>query len=366
MIIMKGINVMTKERSSNIELLRILLAMSVIVLHYNNADIGGALGIATGINYNLLLVLEGFSICAVNTFVLISGYYLCKSCKRETIKAFLLVLQVMAFNLAGYIMNYFVAGNSFDIKSLIIALLPNNYYVILYIAVYFISLYFNVILDVLKEKRVLNQMMIVIIVLLSVEPTIVDLLEGILQDELSGLSMISYNGSLSGYSVVNFALMYLIGAYIRIEEIDKKCSMRKAVIGLMSCVILTSVWAMLTNVLYFDTTKTAWAYSNPIVIFEAVFLFIIFRNIHIGNNRVINRLSKASFTVYLIHIMFLKYMRITDYCNKNVIVLMLHIIVVCAAVYIICWIIYEVYHFFEKVLINLLKKVITFPNLFIN
>lgn len=96
---------MTKERNSNIELLRIVLALAVIILHYNNSDIGGALSVSRGMNYNLLVILESFSICAVNTFVLISGYYLCNSGKRETVKAFLLVSQVMVFKLAGYILN---------------------------------------------------------------------------------------------------------------------------------------------------------------------------------------------------------------------------------------------------------------------
>ena len=35
-----------KNRQSNIELLRIFAALSVIILHYNNAGIGGVLDIA--------------------------------------------------------------------------------------------------------------------------------------------------------------------------------------------------------------------------------------------------------------------------------------------------------------------------------
>lgn len=216
---------------------------------------------------------------------------------------------------------------------------------------------------VIHEKKALKQMMIVLVLLLSVEPTLVDLMEGVFQNDLPGLSMISINGSLSGYSVVNFALMYFVGAYIRLAGIDEKCSAGRAFAGLASCVFITSVWVLLKDIVGFDTTQTAWAYSNPVIIAEAAFLFVLFKKIPIGEIKVINHLAKASFTVYLLHIMFLQYMRIPEYCAKSIPVLLIHLCLICLIIYIICWICYVIYHFMENIFIRILQKVISFPTL---
>ena len=61
-----------KERQSNIELLRIFLMLGVIILHYNGV---GALYSAHGINYLIVIGLESLCICAVDLFMLISGYF---------------------------------------------------------------------------------------------------------------------------------------------------------------------------------------------------------------------------------------------------------------------------------------------------
>lgn len=68
-----------KERKSNIELLRCLLILMVVVLHYNNAEMGGGFAYATGINYRVLQLFEAASICAVNCFIIISAYFLSKT-----------------------------------------------------------------------------------------------------------------------------------------------------------------------------------------------------------------------------------------------------------------------------------------------
>ena len=62
-------------RDSNIELLRILVTLFVIILHYNNKNNGKAFVYAEALpeQYQILVILEMAAICAVNIFVLISG-----------------------------------------------------------------------------------------------------------------------------------------------------------------------------------------------------------------------------------------------------------------------------------------------------
>ena len=60
-------------RNSSIELVRILAMCGVVLLHYNNATLGGGLTYAVGANRAVLMLLESLFICAVDLYVLISG-----------------------------------------------------------------------------------------------------------------------------------------------------------------------------------------------------------------------------------------------------------------------------------------------------
>ena len=59
--------------------------LGVIALHYNNKNIGRGLMLVApeSVNYYVLMLLESIMICAVNLFILISGYFSCKN--RKTI-----------------------------------------------------------------------------------------------------------------------------------------------------------------------------------------------------------------------------------------------------------------------------------------
>ena len=74
-----------KERQSNIELLRILAIMGVIVLHYNNPLIGRGITYAKegSVNFYILYFLESLFACGVDLFMLISGYFMCESKKKS-------------------------------------------------------------------------------------------------------------------------------------------------------------------------------------------------------------------------------------------------------------------------------------------
>ena len=129
-----------QKRQSNIELLRILLMLGVVILHYNG--VGGALYSAHGINYFVVIIFESLFICAVDLFMLISGYFSCKSVKTVLQKPVRLVMQVTLFSVVFYIISNAISG-SFSLRSFIGTLIPTNYFVTLYIVVYLISPYLN-------------------------------------------------------------------------------------------------------------------------------------------------------------------------------------------------------------------------------
>ena len=103
------------NRDSNIELLRISCIFGVIILHYANTEIGKALLYVNheSINYYVLMFMINISICSVNLFMLISGYYLSNNFKAILIKPIKLLFAVVLFKLAIYFTNVFFVKRNF-------------------------------------------------------------------------------------------------------------------------------------------------------------------------------------------------------------------------------------------------------------
>ena len=97
----------------------------------------------------------------------------------------------------------------------------------------------------------------------------------------------------------------------------------------------------------------SYSYCNPFVITLAVYLFLLFRNIDIGRNRIINSLAKGSFTVYLTHKNLLPYLQIEKYVNANVILLVGHIFVSVIILYLAGFLAYLIYNF----VLNFVEKI---------
>lgn len=63
----------------------------------------------------------------------------------------------------------------------------------------------------------------------------------------------------------------------------------------------------------------------------------------IGQKRFINRFAEASFTVYLLHNKFLKFLRIPQFVLKMPIIMLLHILISVLLIYTVCVVIYYAY-----------------------
>ena len=67
----------TISRKSNIELLRLVLMAFVVLLHFNNDAMGGAFVHVRNLPIDnfVLHFFESLGICAVNCFMIVSGYF---------------------------------------------------------------------------------------------------------------------------------------------------------------------------------------------------------------------------------------------------------------------------------------------------
>lgn len=102
-------------RESKFELLRILAILGVIVLHYNAI---GLAHVAEGsINKEIIYFTESMYICSVNVFILISGYFICRSESQTLWKPIELWFQVITFNILLSFLSM-VMKSEFSIKSI--------------------------------------------------------------------------------------------------------------------------------------------------------------------------------------------------------------------------------------------------------
>lgn len=97
----------------------------------------------------------------------------------------------------------------------------------------------------------------------------------------------------NGYSPLTFVLIYMIGRYLRIDykRDKKKCTYWElyilSVLAIFLIIILKQKWALY--------------YCNPLLIFSASMLFVIFTKWNIGSNRFINWMSSSVFAVFIFH-----------------------------------------------------------------
>ncbi len=373
------------NRSSNIELLRIFAILGVIVLHYNNADMGGGFRFVLpgSLNYYLLHFLENLFICAVNLFLLISGYFLCTSFKRSLLKPLQLLIQVILFSAGCYLLQFFLSHQAaFSWIDFRRSFVPANYFAILYIVLYLISPYLNLLIYRLSFRK-FTQMMLLLFLIFSVWATCADLFQELTDIEWIGLNPVGAYGSQWGYTIVNFILLYFIGAYLRLSEERKReahltprevpaplkakhygfkpLSVPIRLLLLIGCAFLLMLWIQIGNLLGYSTEWSAREYCNPIVIAESVLLFSVFRQWNIPQSKCINALAKGSFSVFLFHGILIPLLQIEHFVVRNPLILLLHIAGSCIGIYLISWVVYFLYERITSPLYRFLERHITFP-----
>ena len=340
------------QRKSNIELLRILCIMGNIVLHFNNANKGGGFNYVDkhSLNGVILYFMEALCIVGVNVFIIISGYFLCKKKSVMIDKPVMLILELIMYRMGVEI--YTALHTGFSLRNFFISLLPVDYFVMLYVTLYILSPYINIMLNNM-ELKTFRKLLITCLILFSLWPTATGILQNYFGLVFNGISTISLLGDQDGYTIVNFILMYLIGAYIsRVKESNDDYSSLMKVktiylyITLVLAVIIIAVWSYTGS--ESGVSYSALKYNNPIVIVYAVCLFLIFERFEMKYSRIINGLAKGCFGVFLFNTFFLRFVDVEKYVTGSPIMLIGGLILVCITLYIIGWTIDFIYKFIYK------------------
>lgn len=344
------------DRNSSIELLRIISMIGIVILHYNNADIGGAFKYVTAGSPNLYYLYFTTSIfaCAVDLFMMISAYYLSSTNQRQLIKIVELLIQIIVFRCGFYIISIITGKAHFTLRSFLRSILPINYFVILWSVIYILSPYFNILIDSIERKQ-FKKLVIILLLTFSIWNAFVDFLEYITQSSLNGLSTVGFFGSQSGYTIVNFSVVYFIGAYIKKNNI--RLSSKKAVFGILT--ILSTIY-ILSILQYMGFGKGILTYQNPLVIIISAFILLLFLNIRF-QNKIINELARSTFTCFLCHVKIIENYNLENIVNQNMLILGIHQFGLAIALYILSYVVFKIYylcsHWFIELLIPLCNKI---------
>lgn len=318
------------NRLSSIELLRILSIVGVIILHYNSLSMEiGSLSLS---QKTVIKFSESIFICAVNLFMIISGYFLVNSFKRNLLKPVELYFQLVFYAGAGFVFSL-LKGTPFSWGALLGCFVPNNYFVTLYVCVYIFSLFANAIFERLEGKS-LTLFLIAAFGVFSIFAFCLDLYQDLSGNVLSGLNPLGMYGSGKGYTFVNFLLAYCIGGYIRKSGLTVKTP--RLVMIAISCVLVTFIGHMYVSEVFLE-------YLSPFILIEAACLFMLFFRLDFHSG-VINSVSKGCFMAFLFHFPFLGHIGIQGVLSTgSALLLFVHQLASASAIFLVCRIIYAVY-----------------------
>lgn len=232
---------------------------------------------------NTITNLELRSLCIVCThcFVLISGYFGIKFKIKSLAN---LLFQMLFWCIVCIMIAILLTGDLSPIPSIstFINTIIYGWFPAGYIVLFFVSPILNSFIKSCSKKE-LGRYIIYFYLLSTI-----------------GGYILGFNDFNEGMSALSMCGLYLIGAYLRITSL--KIFSLKAKYDLLIYLGLGFMMVTLNlMLLYFKTYTSPYGYLNPIVIVMAIYLFLFFKKIDIGSNKIINFFSASAFSIYLFH-----------------------------------------------------------------
>lgn len=280
---------MKKYRNSNIEILRIISILFIVISHYTVHNGISNASLDFGINRYLLEIMTLGNIGTV-LFVLITGYYMVNSKKIKLSKLINLWLQIWMYSFVIYTILCFTGQTDFSIKSLIKCLLPIAFDQYWFATVYVILYIFHPFLNRLIENLNRKEHLLLIVIGISI---------------FSILHTVT-TGDFYGNELIQFFLFYCIGAYFGKynNSIFKSNRLNFILIFLCSLIMLFSVFAFdiigIKIAVFSNHNTFLLNRTSPFVILFSICLFNVFINKKEFNNSLINIVASGVFGIYLI------------------------------------------------------------------
>lgn len=264
--------------------------ISIVVHHYVvNSGLTAADGVInsdpTSFHSIVLLLVGAWGKIGINTFVLITGYFMCKS--NITLKKFLKLILEWFFYKYTIGAIFFLTGYvSFSFKELIKLLIPiktvDTGFTSAYIIFFLFIPFLNILIKNINERQHIRLL----------------LLLGFLYVFLATVPFLSVTFNYVSW----FIVLYFISSYIRLypRPFYKSTKLWGVLLFISTVICLLSVVAcdFVFKGSYFRFVVDS---NQFLAVAEAVCAFMFFNNLKIKNSKVINIISSATFGVLLIH-----------------------------------------------------------------
>lgn len=288
-----------KSRNANMELLRMISMLMVTTLHaLGKTDLLASFGSSLSLNGWIAWTLEALSICAVNVFMLISGYFLIES-RFQWKRLAEIVFQTVFYSAGVFLIFWFTGNLASDEKNLYHALhgiLPIHmnlyWFITAYVGLYLLLPMITAGVKALSEK----QLRIMILALLTYECLFKSLLPVVLEEDAKG------------YSTFWYLIVFLVGAYFRRYGFRfLTTSFRGLATYVLSCVLMLAE-AFALGLIHERTghgkeiLEISFHYNHLFVFLAAVGIFAMFlhaRSIQGAAGRAICLTSPYALGVYL-------------------------------------------------------------------
>lgn len=290
---------MAKERESNMELLRIVAMVLVLVVHADFAALGFPTHEETITHVGTTIwryVFEGLALVCVNAFVLLSGWFGIRASKKGFIR---FTTEVLFFGIVCLVFSLAMGIDSeqigtaptiwLRIRNTLIFTSPLYWFVISYIGLYILSPVLNAFIEKASQKE-FGITLLVFLIFQTVLGWLVHC------DPESGLFA-------SGYSTLSFIGLYLIARYVRLYpgKLTNFSKWQDLSIYVGVCLLNAAVGFAAS---YFDINginARVVAYTNPLVIIASLYLLLFFSKLKF-QSKAVNWISAGAFGVFLLHL----------------------------------------------------------------
>ena len=284
---------MQKKRNYGVDLLRIVLMFCIVVGHlYAHTEIRSLLPFLSG-KWVFTWTTQAVTVCAVDCFVVITGYYMSQA-DFDLYKLACLWSKVVFYSVFTTIIAVLIKARSVSFGVLLDAFFPvfrkEYWFFTMYILLYLLSPFLNIGLRKMS-KRMHGALALIILVFFYVEPL---------------LSAVFYEfDPTEGFSITGFVTLYIIGAYLaRCPDIQRRyCVLALAVSSML--MTASKIGFQLIADRYGPGLGTGLLYHNNsvFVLINAAALFALFKQLDLKpvTEKAVAWISPAVFAVYLLH-----------------------------------------------------------------
>lgn len=281
------------QHNSNLELYRIIVMLLIVAHHYvvNSGLVDELIKLPMSGKSLFFYIFGMWGKTGINCFVLITGYFMCKS--QITLRKFLkLLLQVEFYNIAVNAVFALTGCHHYSLKDVLLLLLPvksiADGFVSCFLVFYLFIPFLNILVSHLDKRR---------------------------HGQLVALCLFAYTlmGTFNCFRVTMnyvswFCVLYLIASYIRLYGLLPKASTAKwggylaisAILSVLSVVRLAYI-AEQTGATRFNVYRYVADSNVLLAVTTSVTSFMFFKGLKMRHRKWINTVAATTFGVLLIH-----------------------------------------------------------------